>query len=144
MARKKTVSRMEEEIKEILTDYNIDFVRQYSVPNDKRLKLDFYLPDYNIAIECQGEQHFNAVQHFGGNKAFEKILDRDNRKALACAHADINIIYYINKFNKLYNNIYFNNILKENHKILYNRENCIFSEDELVRKLDLIDYSWCY
>lgn len=37
---------MEEEIKEILTDYNIDFVRQYNVPNDKKLKLDFYLPDY--------------------------------------------------------------------------------------------------
>ena len=30
-----------------------------------KMSLDFYLPDYNIAIECQGEQHYRPV-NFGG------------------------------------------------------------------------------
>ena len=30
------------------------------------LFLDFYLPDYNILIECQGKQHFTDVMFFGG------------------------------------------------------------------------------
>ena len=27
--------------------------------------LDFYLPEFNIAIECQGEQHYEPVDFAG-------------------------------------------------------------------------------
>lgn len=43
---------------------NISYVSQYKF-NDcidkKPLPFDFYLPTYNIAIEYQGEQHYNPV-----------------------------------------------------------------------------------
>lgn len=64
--------------------------------------LDFYLPDYNIAIECQGIQHFEP-KSFGSKKenagiiAYEDCVKRDKKKLLLCTENGINIIY-INYF----------------------------------------------
>lgn len=59
------------------------------------LELDFYLPDYNVAIECQGEQHF-IPKSFGGNKfdKFEKQIKLDELKALRCKNNGVKLIYY--------------------------------------------------
>ena len=46
--------------------------RQYRNKKLGSLSLDFYLPEHKIAIECQGEQHFEPVKHFGGEKKFEE------------------------------------------------------------------------
>lgn len=35
-------------------------------------RVDFYLPDYNIAIEYDGVQHFNAIDSWGGERYLEK------------------------------------------------------------------------
>ena len=56
--------------------------------------LDFYLPDYNIAIECQGMQHFNPIGFFGGEKAFEKQVKNDKLKYETCKDKGIDILYY--------------------------------------------------
>lgn len=45
-------------------------------------KLDFYLNDYNVAIECQGIQHFKECEHFGGKNGFIKTQERDRIKLL--------------------------------------------------------------
>ena len=64
--------------------------------------LDFYLPDYNIAIECQGEQHFYPV-NFGGISNEEALLKHQNIKKLdenkkkLCDENDVKILYYANK-----------------------------------------------
>ena len=58
--------------------------------------LDFYLPDYNVGVECQGEQHFFPVEHFGGDEGFKKILERDKRKFKKCQKNGIKILYYSN------------------------------------------------
>ena len=34
--------------------------------------LDFYLPEYNIAIECQGLQHYKPVDFAGKRKRMGK------------------------------------------------------------------------
>ena len=59
------------------------------------LELDFYLPEYNIAIECQGEQHF-IPKSFGGNKSdkFNKQIKLDDLKALKCKNNGVKLIYY--------------------------------------------------
>ena len=59
------------------------------------LELDFYLPEYNIAIECQGEQHF-IPKSFGGNKdsKFAKQIKLDELKALKCKNNGIKLIFY--------------------------------------------------
>ena len=61
-----------------------------------RQSLDFYLPDYNVAIECQGRQHFEAVDYFGGDKGFKNTLERDKRKKALCEKNGIKLLYFGN------------------------------------------------
>ena len=60
------------------------------------LYLDFYLPDYNIAIECQGIQHFQVVECFG-EKNFIECKERDKKKKMLCEEHGIKILYYTDK-----------------------------------------------
>ena len=61
-------SKMEEKIRIFLEEEQIDYIYQATKKDLKwlgRQSLDFYLPKYNIAIECQGRQHFEPVDKFG-------------------------------------------------------------------------------
>lgn len=60
------------------------------------LRLDFYLPKYNIAIECQGMQHFRPIEVFGGKEVFKKQVENDKRKALLCKQNNIKLLYFSN------------------------------------------------
>ena len=45
------------------------------------LSYDFYLPDYNLLIECQGIQHESYTKGFHKTKKdFERQLEHDRRK----------------------------------------------------------------
>ncbi len=93
------MSRIEKQTMEILLKQKITFKhnsRPFVWLKDKsKLQLDFYLPDYNIAIECQGEQHFYPISYFGGKKEFEKLTYRDRIKRELCAKNNLPL-YYIN------------------------------------------------
>ena len=89
------VSSLENKIKRFLSEKGIKFLQQKQVPNSL-LKLDFYLPEYNCAIECQGGQHFKMVDYFGGNEGFTKTKERDNRKKKLCEEIGIKLFYYSN------------------------------------------------
>lgn len=45
-----------------------------------KLSYDFYLPQYNLLIEYQGEQHEHSIDIFGGDKQFAIQQEHDNRK----------------------------------------------------------------
>ena len=45
-----------------------------------RQHFDVYLPEFNVAIEYQGEQHYRPIDFFGGQLAFEKNKARDVKK----------------------------------------------------------------
>lgn len=55
-------SNLERDVRDILQKNNINFIEQHSfdwLKNGKGIQtLDFYMSLYNIAIECQGAQHF--------------------------------------------------------------------------------------
>ena len=89
-------SALEREINVFLTENNIDFVEQKRFKWLNKQSLDFYLPKYNIAIECQGGQHFKPLEYFGGEKEFNIIKERDNRKRKLCQDHGIKILYYSN------------------------------------------------
>lgn len=55
--------------------------------------LDFFLPEYNIGIEYQGDQHFRAKTKFGGEIEYEKVKDRDIRKFQKCEANGIKMFY---------------------------------------------------
>ena len=95
-------SHLEEQTKNILEENGITFEFQKRFPwlkNKREMPLDFYLPEYNIAIECQGEQHYNYRE----NSIFTKdivdgIKERDKLKSTLCQDNGITL-YYI-KYNE--------------------------------------------
>ena len=92
-------SNLEGEMRQFLIKNNIEFEQEYSfkwLRNKKKLFLDFFLPDYNIAIECQGKQHFVPVDIFGGEVFFNKTIERDLIKRKLCEEHDIRVIYFSN------------------------------------------------
>ena len=108
---------LEISIAKILTDNNIEYERQKTFdwlinPNTKYHQyLDFYLPDYNIAIECQGEQHFEKNSFFGDETEFNKTINRDLNKLKKCEENEIKMLYFGNeKYKELsLNENYFSN-----------------------------------
>ena len=114
-------SHLEESMEYILKENDIKYEPQKMFDWMGTQRLDFYLPDYNIAIECQGGQHLISVERFGGMDTLKYTLDCDKRKYNACNEHGIKIIYYSNfthKFpyrvykdmNKLINDIKNNNL----------------------------------
>ena len=62
-------------------DFNFTDVIQHATPTWLgRQHFDVYLPEYKIAVEYHGKQHFEPVDFFGGEDAFKKNVERDVRK----------------------------------------------------------------
>lgn len=92
-------SKLELEINKLLTEKGVEFEEQKMfewLKNEKKLTLDFYLPQHNIAIECQGKQHFQPIEFLGGEKEFEKRTLLDKLKFSLCKEHGINILYFSN------------------------------------------------
>ena len=94
-------SKLENEIKKLLTENGIKFEEQKPFPwligpNGGPQTLDFYLPDLGIGIECQGGQHFYAIDIFGGEKSFEYTQECDRNKLKLCEEHGIKLMYYSN------------------------------------------------
>ena len=66
-----------------------------------RQSLDFYLPNYKVGIECQGEQHFFPIDFAGKGvewacKKFDKLIKRDKRKKKLCEENGVKLLYFGN------------------------------------------------
>jgi len=85
-----TMSKGEEKLSQILKKLNLDFKQEYYLPESK-LRLDFYIPKYNLAIEFDGPQHFsNKYNHH--NITLKKIKKNDFLKNRLCHIYKINLI----------------------------------------------------
>lgn len=99
-------SHLEKEVKKLLDEHNIEYEYQYKTKWLGKQSIDFFLPQYNIAIECQGKQHFG----FGGwtnNYDFDKLYELDCKKYNLIIKHNIKIIYvseqkYINSNKEIY------------------------------------------
>lgn len=58
----------------------------------EKLELDVYVPEYKIAFEYQGQQHFYPINAWGGEDSFKKLQMRDERKRILCAELGIKLI----------------------------------------------------
>lgn len=103
-------SHLEKNVMSYLYDNNIEFEYQKRFDWLGRQSLDFYLPKYNIAIECQGSQHFEKNKF---HEDLSLVKERDERKRNLCKDNGINLIYYLeskyNKFIECLDVPYFNN-----------------------------------
>ena len=71
----------EKEIAWFLLYNNIDFIKEYSIPNSKyyRYRYDFYIPSMNLLVEYDGIQHYIALADWL-EPELEKKRERDRRK----------------------------------------------------------------
>ena len=92
------LSKLETDIKTFLEKHDITFSQEHSFDWLKRknnLRLDFYLPQYNIAIECQGLQHFKEIPYFNRITFRDQKLN-DKIKYDLCQKHGIKVLYYSN------------------------------------------------
>lgn len=85
----------------------------------KPYRLDMYIPDYNIAIEYDGLQHFKPIAYWGGEEALLSTQERDQIKAKLCAQNDCVLFriaynYTDQDFSDLITNI--KNIIQNDHQ----------------------------
>lgn len=115
-------STMERVVRVFLTKHDVKHIPQYH--NIKMLykqSFDFYLPEHNIAIECQGEQHFisNFYQNYKTNddltpdEKLKYVQELDRKKKKICEDNGIELIYFIEKRFAKYmneNDVYFTDL----------------------------------
>lgn len=85
----------ERKINEILTRSGIFFEEQkrfIDCKDKNTLPFDFYLPDKNLLIEYDGEQHFHQEHCIGGNEAFKITQYHDEIKNEYCKEKNINLL----------------------------------------------------
>ena len=92
-------SLLETFVEKSLTKYDINYEKQKRFKWLGKKSLDFYLPDYNAAIECQGLQHFEPTSFYicdeeTKQKNFEKIIKRDKEKLNECVENNIKLYYF--------------------------------------------------
>lgn len=90
-------SHLEEKIRLLLQNNEIEYEYEKGfewLKNIGPMTIDFYLPKYNIAIECQGEQHYRPVKYFGGPGELAKDIKRDEVKEKLLIEHGITPIYF--------------------------------------------------
>lgn len=94
-------SKGEDKINIILKELGLSYKRECSFSdllNSKgnQLRFDFVIFNQQniptIAIECQGIQHYQPVQIFGGQEKFQQQLEHDNLKRQYCEKHNISLI----------------------------------------------------
>ena len=112
---------LEEEISKFLIENNISYTFQKRFSWLNAQSLDFYLPEYNIAIECQGIQHFTGWNK--EKKNLDKTFSLDKKKKLLCEKNSVKVFYYTHSD------------LCYNFTDIYNKENTFFTQEELLKKI---------
>lgn len=87
-------SHLEEIVRNTLENNKINYESYYHPQWLGKQSLDFYLPDYNIGIECQGEQHYKENHFF---EPLSVAKERDFKKLELCKEHGIKLIYFANE-----------------------------------------------
>lgn len=127
------MSHLENKISSVLKENNIKFINEDDLGGILgRMRVDFYLPEYNFVIECQGGQHFYpAFDRRNKNRAediHKKVFIRDLKKRKILDENHIKIIYFISKED--YNEEY---LTDSKFNGIYTKENLLFDENEIIK-----------
>ena len=122
-------SKMENYTRLLLSESNIKFEEEKEFDwliYENNMRLDFLCG--NMAIECQGGQHFIPVKKYGGIEGLNLILKRDKLKYEQCKNNGIDILYIIPYRYK--NNEIFKTFYVDKKYIFFNELN-----DKLIKQL---------
>ena len=99
--QKCNLSHLERNVMNYLDEMGITYDYQKRFKWLGMQSLDFYLPDYNVGIECQGEQHFFPIDFEGKGvewacKEFDENILRDKKKKTLCEEHGVKLLYFGN------------------------------------------------
>ncbi len=125
-------SHLEEQTFNLLKEMNIEFIKGYKPKWLNGKELDFYLPEYNITIECQGSQHFPTLDMVKNKfylftlEEMEKCVQRDIIKNQECKDNNVKLYYII------YYRIPVKTIINDSHyQGIYNKDSIIKTPKEI-------------
>lgn len=121
-----TESHLEREMHIFLERNHIKYERSKHFSWLKKQHLDYFLPDYNIGIECQGEQHFIKAHRFNTKTTLQDIIKRDTLKNKLCADNHIVLLYYSNRL--------IDSLAKTKPEI-YTSNNLFLTPDAILQKI---------
>ena len=96
-------------VKELFSEKEIIF--HYRGKELEGLEIDIFIPSLKLGFEYQGEQHFKAIKHWGGDEGLEKRVEYDKKKKNLCninGYQLIEVFYH----DELTNNTVLNKIPK--------------------------------
>ena len=88
------MSNFEQIVESILINSHITYIKEYTITTFRNglYRFDFYLPEHNIFIECQGQQHYIYSKFFYNNRSdFLKAQERARRKCSYSLALGINL-----------------------------------------------------
>lgn len=88
-------SKLEDRTSNTLDILKIEYIEQYRFKDCRNvlaLPFDFYIPSMNTCIECQGKQHYEPVDYFGGKTQFELQNKLDRIKKNYCKTNGIRLL----------------------------------------------------
>ena len=86
-------SHLENETAKVLNSKGIENEWHYTPKWLSGQHLDFYIPKYRIGIECQGIQHYEPREYFGGENYFLRVQQLDAIKKEKCDNANVALFY---------------------------------------------------
>ena len=87
-----SVSRGEVCAADIFNELNVNYQVQKKF-DDFDMKFDFYLPNYRIAIECDGAQHFRSINsEWDSENKLQETRARDLAKQNYCKKHNITLL----------------------------------------------------
>lgn len=82
-------------IKSIFTDKKV--IHHYRAKWLKGQEIDIFIPDFNLAIEYDGIQHFKPIKAWGGEEGLKKNIERDKIKEEKCKENNVTLIRFTYK-----------------------------------------------
>ena len=109
----------------------IDYIQDKPLDFLKKQRPDFYIPQINTIIECQGKQHFECGDYYFGTtnvkEKFHKTIKYDIKKNVICKNYNIDIIYYTTS-----NNVCNDYLTNKKFGGIYTKENVFFKKEEVL------------
>lgn len=122
--RKCKQSKLERILTVYFDAHEIKYQHDTHMPFLGRQHLDFYLPDYNVGIECQGEQHLlREMKYKYSKRTLEDQIALDKKKNALCKEHGVRLLYFVDQ-----------GVLRRSKVIPDFYENCLFTElEELIK-----------
>lgn len=87
-------SHLEKDVRMLLEEKHIEYESSKHFSWLGQQHLDYYLPSYNLAIECQGEQHFIPSNKFNKKHSLDDIIKYDKAKFESCCNNNVKLVYF--------------------------------------------------